>query len=102
MDRIAFSKSLGVDPVVLMERYFEQFTGIYDIFSTQEVHIEVDEIYEGQPIPFKITFDSELSEDDLKKIVSDKEFDLYGSKYQMGGEIVAPNMVVLCIILILE
>lgn len=102
MDRIAFSKSLGVDPVVLMERYFEQFTGIYDIFSAQEVHIEVDDIYEGQPIPFKITFDSELSKDDLQKIVSDKEFDLYGSKYQMGGEPLSSNQVVLYIIPILE
>lgn len=98
MDRIAFSKSLGVDPVVLMERYFEQFTGIYDIFSTQQVHIEVEEIYEGQPIPFKVTFDLELSEDDLQKIVSEKEVTLYDHVYTMSGTVESATTVILYLI----
>lgn len=102
MDRITFSKSLGVDPVVLLQRYFEQFTGIYVLFSTQQVHIKVEEVYEGQPLPFKITFDFELSEDDLKKLVSDKVFELYSQKYMMSGEIESSTTVTLYIIPILE
>ena len=102
MDRIAFSKSLGVDPVVILERYFEQFSGIYVLFSTQQVDVKVEEVYEGQPLPFKITFDSELSEDDLQKLVSQKEFELYGGKYMIGGEIQSPTTVILCIVPLFE
>lgn len=98
MDRITFSKSLGVDPVLLMEQYFEQFTGIYVIFSTQQVHIEVDEIWEGQPIPFKITFDSELSEDDLQKLISDREVTLYDRTYTIGGTIESPTTITLYLV----
>ena len=82
MDRIEFSKSLGVEPSTQIKEYFNEIMGIYNLFGEYE-NLTIRGSVKDEVLSFALLFKTEKEAKDMHSVVDGRRLQLYGDDYRI-------------------
>lgn len=93
MDRLEFSKSLDVDPVIQVKNYFNEIMGAYNLFGKYE-GLTVKGLVDNQSISFALSFETEKEAEDMHNVINGSTMYIYDDIYIISSIIYSNNLTV--------